>query len=137
MWDTALAVIALADAGLPADHPALLGAADWLLDREVRVAGDWAVRRPDLEPGGWSFEFANVNYPDVDDAAEVALALRRVAHPDPSAWRRPSAAGCAGPWGCRVRTGPGERSTPTTREPCPATSPSATSVRSSTHPAPT
>ncbi len=84
VWDTALAVIALADAGVPSDHPALLRAADWLLEKEVRVVGDWAVRRPDLEPGGWSFEFANVNYPDVDDTAEVALALRRVAHPDPA-----------------------------------------------------
>jgi squalene-hopene/tetraprenyl-beta-curcumene cyclase len=36
------------------------------------------VRRPSLEPGGWAFEFANVNYPDVDDTAEVLLALRRV-----------------------------------------------------------
>ncbi len=45
--------------------------------------GDWAIRRPDLEPGGWAFEFANVNYPDVDDTAEVVLALRAVEHPDP------------------------------------------------------
>jgi squalene-hopene/tetraprenyl-beta-curcumene cyclase len=36
------------------------------------------VARPGLEPGGWAFEFANVNYPDVDDTAEVVLALRRV-----------------------------------------------------------
>src|SRR5581483_3331947 len=35
--------------------------------------------RPGLEPGGWAFEFENVNYPDVDDTAEVVLALRRVA----------------------------------------------------------
>lgn len=84
VWDTALALIALADAGLPADHPALVRAADWLLREEIRVPGDWAVRRPHLEPGGWAFEFDNDTYPDIDDTAEVALALRRVRHPEPA-----------------------------------------------------
>ncbi|MFI4989324.1 MAG: squalene--hopene cyclase [Solirubrobacterales bacterium] len=78
VWDTALSLIALSDAGLPGDHPALARAADWLLGEEVRVRGDWAVARPKLAPGGWAFEFHNVNYPDVDDTAEVVLALRRV-----------------------------------------------------------
>jgi squalene-hopene/tetraprenyl-beta-curcumene cyclase len=81
VWDTALAVIALSDAGLPGDHRALIRAAGWLLNEEVRVKGDWAVRRPRLAPGGWSFEFDNDFYPDVDDTAEVVLALRRVDHP--------------------------------------------------------
>jgi squalene-hopene/tetraprenyl-beta-curcumene cyclase len=81
VWDTALAIIALSDGGLPEDHPALLQAAAWLLDEEVTVHGDWSVARPALEPGGWAFEFANVNYPDVDDTAEVVLALERVAGP--------------------------------------------------------
>jgi squalene-hopene/tetraprenyl-beta-curcumene cyclase len=83
VWDTALSLIALSDAGLPADHPALVRAADWLLGEEVTVRGDWAVARPQLEPGGWAFEFDNVNYPDVDDTAEVVLALRRVAGSPP------------------------------------------------------
>jgi squalene-hopene/tetraprenyl-beta-curcumene cyclase len=82
VWDTALAVVALADAGVAADDPALVRAADWLLGEQVLVPGDWSVRRPGLEPGGWSFEFANDNYPDVDDTAEVVLALLRVEHPD-------------------------------------------------------
>jgi squalene-hopene/tetraprenyl-beta-curcumene cyclase len=82
VWDTGLAVIALADAGLAADHPALTLAGEWLLGEEVRRRGDWAVRRPRLTPGGWAFEFANDNYPDIDDTAEVVLALRRVDHPD-------------------------------------------------------
>ncbi|HKG44987.1 MAG TPA: squalene--hopene cyclase [Gaiellaceae bacterium] len=77
VWDTGLAVLALRDAGLAAEHPALLRAADWLEREEVTVAGDWAVRRPDLAPGGWAFEFQNDLYPDVDDTAVVALALRR------------------------------------------------------------
>jgi squalene-hopene/tetraprenyl-beta-curcumene cyclase len=84
VWDTALAVIALSDAGVAAHDPALVRAADWLLGEEVRVRGDWAVTRPDAPAGGWAFEFANDNYPDVDDTAEVVLALRRVAHPDPA-----------------------------------------------------
>jgi len=78
VWDTVLAMIALADAGLPADHPALARAADWLLDEEITGPGDWQVRRPALAPGGWAFEFDNDNYPDIDDTAEVVLALRRV-----------------------------------------------------------
>ncbi|MGH2873701.1 MAG: squalene--hopene cyclase, partial [Solirubrobacteraceae bacterium] len=83
VWDTALAVVALAEAGCPGDHPALVRAADWLLDQQVLARGDWAVKRPKLEPGGWPFEFANANYPDIDDTAEVALALLRVQHPEP------------------------------------------------------
>jgi squalene-hopene/tetraprenyl-beta-curcumene cyclase len=78
VWDTALAIVALSDAGLPGDHPALTRAAEWLLAEEVRLRGDWSVARPRLAPGGWAFEFANDNYPDVDDTAEVVLALRRV-----------------------------------------------------------
>lgn len=83
VWDTCLATIALADAGLPADHPQLVKAADWLLGEQVVRPGDWSVRRPGLQPGGWAFEFHNDNYPDIDDTAEVVLALRRVKHHDP------------------------------------------------------
>jgi squalene-hopene/tetraprenyl-beta-curcumene cyclase len=79
VWDTALAMVALADAGVAADHPAMVAAGDWLLGEEITVKGDWAVRRPDLTPSGWAFEFANDNYPDIDDTAEVIMALRRAA----------------------------------------------------------
>jgi len=82
IWDTALALIALADAGVAADDPALVRAAEWLIDEQVMLAGDWSVRRPGLKPGGWSFEFANDYYPDIDDTAEVVLALLRVEIPD-------------------------------------------------------
>jgi squalene-hopene/tetraprenyl-beta-curcumene cyclase len=78
VWDTALAVVALSDAGLPAEHPALVRAGEWLLGEEVLATGDWHIARPGLKPGGWAFEFANDNYPDVDDTAEVVLALLRV-----------------------------------------------------------
>ena len=83
VWDTALAMLALAEAGYPAGGPALVRAADWLLAQQVLTRGDWAVRRPDLPPGAWAFEFENANYPDVDDTAEVVLALQQVEHPDP------------------------------------------------------
>ncbi len=87
VWDTALAVVALTDSGLQDSHPALVKAADWLMGEEVVARGDWAVRRPGLPPGGWAFEFENVNYPDVDDTAEVVLALLAVDHPDPARLR--------------------------------------------------
>jgi squalene-hopene/tetraprenyl-beta-curcumene cyclase len=82
VWDTALALTALLDSGSPADDPAVLRAAGWLLDEEVTERGDWAVRRPKLAPSGWAFEFANDYYPDTDDTAEVVLGLRRVEHPE-------------------------------------------------------
>ncbi|QNP66467.1 squalene--hopene cyclase [Streptomyces genisteinicus] len=84
VWDTCLATVALADAGVPADHPALVKAADWMLGEQVVRPGDWSVRRPQLGSGGWAFEFHNDNYPDTDDTAEVVLALRRVDHPEPA-----------------------------------------------------
>jgi squalene-hopene/tetraprenyl-beta-curcumene cyclase len=77
VWDTALALIALSDVGLPAEHPSMESARAWLLAEEIGVAGDWQVKRPGLAPGGWAFEFDNDLYPDTDDTAEVGLALRR------------------------------------------------------------
>jgi len=50
----------------------------WLRDRQVLdVKGDWAVRNPDLEPGGWAFQYNNAHYPDVDDTAVVGMILHR------------------------------------------------------------
>jgi len=84
VWDTALAVVALRDAGVPASDERLQRATEWLLGEEVTVRGDWAVWRPGLAPGGWAFEFENDNYPDVDDTAEVVLALDRMREYDPA-----------------------------------------------------
>ncbi|MFI7519674.1 squalene--hopene cyclase [Micromonospora globbae] len=81
VWDTALAVTALTDAGLPGEHPAVERAGRWLLSEEIRVRGDWAVRRPDTPAGGWAFEFDNDGYADTDDTAEVIMALRRTGVP--------------------------------------------------------
>ncbi|HEY3528032.1 MAG TPA: squalene--hopene cyclase [Nocardioides sp.] len=81
VWDTALAVAAMLDAGVEPDDPDVVRATDWLLDEQITGPGDWQVRRPDLVSGGWAFEFANDSYPDIDDTAEIVLALRRVRHP--------------------------------------------------------
>ncbi len=81
VWDTAIATFALGCG--PHDAGALRRAADWLLSKEVRHKGDWAVKRPDLEPSGWYFEWANEFYPDIDDTAMVLLALSRARSSDP------------------------------------------------------
>jgi squalene-hopene/tetraprenyl-beta-curcumene cyclase len=86
VWDTAIALRALHDAGLSASHPAMEAAVDWLLDNEVSSRrGDWA-ETVDCNPGGWCFEYANQFYPDLDDTAMVAMALQtqfEVAPSDP------------------------------------------------------
>ena len=78
VWDTGLAVLALRACGVAADHPQLRAAGEYLLSQEVTVKGDWAVRVPDLAPGGWAFEYENDLYPDTDDAAVISLALREL-----------------------------------------------------------
>jgi squalene-hopene/tetraprenyl-beta-curcumene cyclase len=83
VWDTCIAMVALEEAGLPSDHPALVKAADWMLSKQVLGPGDWQVKNKDAEPGGWAFEFRNDFYPDVDDTAFVLMALQRVKYPDP------------------------------------------------------
>jgi squalene-hopene/tetraprenyl-beta-curcumene cyclase len=84
-WDTALAAKALIDSGVPAGHPALRDASKWLIDHQIFKPGDWSVKRPDLEPGGWAFEFFNDWYPDVDDAAVILMVLADAAADDAAA----------------------------------------------------
>ncbi len=81
VWDTAQAVYALGEAGVPSNDPRMIKAVDWMLSKEVRHRGDWAVKVPDTEPGGWYFEFNNEFYPDTDDTAQVLLALNKVENP--------------------------------------------------------
>jgi len=78
VWDTAINIIALAESGVPPEHAALQKAADWLLQKEVRVRGDWTVNNPHPEASGWAFEYNNVYYPDTDDTAMVLMALRLI-----------------------------------------------------------
>lgn len=82
VWDTAIVMYSLEEAGLVSDHPALVKAARWLLDRQIVGPGDWQVKNKDAQPGGWAFEYLNEHYPDVDDASFVMMALRRVALPE-------------------------------------------------------
>jgi len=88
VWDTAICMFALGESGSVSrpDAPSqgLAQAADWLLSKEVRRKGDWSIKRPDLEPGGWAFEFANESYPDIDDTAMVLLALRHARASSPA-----------------------------------------------------
>ena len=81
VWDTAIAVHVLGESGCVPER-ALTPAADWLLSKEVRKKGDWSIKRPNVEPSGWYFEFANEWYPDIDDTAQVLLALSRSAASD-------------------------------------------------------
>jgi len=81
VWDTAQAVYALGEAGVPRTDSRMIKAVDWMLAKEVRHKGDWAVKVPKTEPGGWYFEFNNEFYPDTDDTAQVLLALSKVDNP--------------------------------------------------------
>ena len=77
IWDTGLAGHAMAEAGASTD-----AACDWLYARQITdVIGDWAVRRPNLRPGGWAFQYENAHYPDVDDTAVVGMLLHRNGNP--------------------------------------------------------
>ena len=82
IWDTGLAAHALMEAGAGPAEETVKAALDWLKSKQILdVKGDWAVRRPDLRPGGWAFQYANDYYPDVDDTAVVAMALHRAGDP--------------------------------------------------------
>jgi squalene-hopene/tetraprenyl-beta-curcumene cyclase len=83
IWDTAINLISLAESGVSPEHPALLKAADWLINKEVRIRGDWAVNNSHPEASGWAFEYNNIYYPDTDDTAMVLMALRLVRPNDP------------------------------------------------------
>ena len=92
VWDTAITAIGLVEgAAMPgrdgasaeADRAAARRGIDWLLDHEVRATGDWARGVPAADrvvASGWSFQYANRFYPDIDDTAMVLVAL--------ATWRR-------------------------------------------------
>ncbi|WKZ19170.1 MAG: squalene--hopene cyclase [Candidatus Jettenia sp. CY-1] len=82
VWDTAWAIIALHESGIPNTHPSLQKAGQWLLSKEVRNFGDWTLKCKVEEPSGWYFQYANEFYPDTDDSAAVLMALQRVSLPE-------------------------------------------------------
>ncbi|QLE48866.1 squalene--hopene cyclase [Nostoc sp. C057] len=75
VWDTAWAMRALVESGFAPDHPAVVKAGEWLLQKQILDYGDWAVKNRQGKPGAWAFEFDNRFYPDVDDSAVVVMAL--------------------------------------------------------------
>ena len=82
VWDTAIAMVSLEEAGVDPAHPALIAAERWVVSNQILGPGDWQVKNQNAEPGGWAFEFRNDYYPDVDDTAFVLMALGRVDDPD-------------------------------------------------------
>jgi squalene-hopene/tetraprenyl-beta-curcumene cyclase len=82
IWDTALATLAMQEAGDAAASGAADRALDWLKERQILEAqGDWQISRPALRGGGWAFQFANDHYPDLDDTAVIVWAMQRCADP--------------------------------------------------------
>ena len=78
VWDTALAALAMQEAGDGTSSDASIRALDWLQTRQLLdEPGDWRVSRPALAGGGWAFQFANGHYPDLDDTAVVAWAMHQ------------------------------------------------------------
>ena len=86
VWDTALAAHALLEIGSEQAGARALRALSWLKPRQVLdTAGDWAMTRPDVRPGGWAFQYSNPHYPDIDDTAVVVMAMNRAARERPDA----------------------------------------------------
>jgi squalene-hopene/tetraprenyl-beta-curcumene cyclase len=82
VWDTAWVIRALIDSGVQPDHPAIVRAGEWLLEKQILDYGDWYVKNRQGKPGAWAFEFDNRFYPDVDDTAVVVMALHQAKLPN-------------------------------------------------------
>jgi squalene-hopene/tetraprenyl-beta-curcumene cyclase len=79
VWDTALTCHALLEADSAEAVSQAKQGLDWLLPKQVLdIKGDWAVKRPEVRPGGWAFQYNNAYYPDLDDTAVVVMAMDRV-----------------------------------------------------------
>ena len=89
IWDTGLSGHAMIEAASGPNGIApektlskLKTACAWLRSKQIlNVKGDWAVRNPNLAPGGWAFQYGNDYYPDVDDTAVVGMLLHREGDP--------------------------------------------------------
>ena len=75
VWDTCLSQLALIESGAGPSSEMVQRSTRWLVEQQILDPGDWQVRAKHAEPGGWAFEFHNNRYPDIDDAAEVIIAL--------------------------------------------------------------
>jgi squalene-hopene/tetraprenyl-beta-curcumene cyclase len=105
VWDTAIAMVSLEEAGLNPAHPSLVAAERWMVDNQILGGGDWQVKNEKAKPGGWAFEFQNEFYPDVDDTAFVLMALARVADPEATKLHRAIRRGLA--WLVSMQNGDG------------------------------
>ena len=82
VWDTALACQTLIeiqqDDDLDDTRRITKDGLVWLKDRQLSdEPGDWRIPCPELEGGGWAFQYSNYYYPDLDDTAMVAWAMHR------------------------------------------------------------
>jgi squalene-hopene/tetraprenyl-beta-curcumene cyclase len=105
LWDTAIAMVSLEEAGLDPAHPSLVAASRWLVANQILGPGDWQVKNRKAEPGGWAFEFRNDFYPDVDDTAFVLMALSHVIDSEPERLRASVRRGLA--WLLSMQNGDG------------------------------
>jgi squalene-hopene/tetraprenyl-beta-curcumene cyclase len=105
VWDTALTLNALADTGLDDSLPEIADGGRWLLDRELRSPGDWSKANPELEPGGWCFEYNNAHYPDTDDTAMVLIGLAKTGQTKSGAGREAAERGVRWLLGMQNRDG--------------------------------
>jgi squalene-hopene/tetraprenyl-beta-curcumene cyclase len=80
VWDTVLVCQSLLEVGGNQARTVARDGLLWLEERQVlETVGDWADQRPQVRPGGWAFQYANPNYPDLDDTAVVVMAMDRFA----------------------------------------------------------
>ncbi|HUN70969.1 MAG TPA: squalene--hopene cyclase [Steroidobacteraceae bacterium] len=83
VWDTALAALAMQEAGDSHAARAAVRGLDWLLPRQLlEDVGDWRARKPQVASGGWPFQYGNAHYPDLDDTAVVAWAMHQARLPE-------------------------------------------------------
>ncbi len=87
VWDTCLSLSAMAEAGGGGLGKKAERAMKWLVARQILVRGDWSANAPELEPGGWAFQYENDFYPDTDDTAMVVMSLLRAGAMDRDEYR--------------------------------------------------
>ena len=76
VWDTILMSMAICDTGLEITDHRLKKAIEWVKARQLfGPEGDWRIYSPNLAPGGFSFEYFNTWYPDIDDTAAAIIAF--------------------------------------------------------------
>lgn len=75
VWDTCMSLSALSESGF--NGAVTENAMAWLFSQQICTKGDWSDKRPNLECGGWAFQYENSRYPDVDDTSKVLMSLFR------------------------------------------------------------